>query len=102
MQGWASEQAPLIESGEGVWLTDTEGRRYIDGISSLWCNVHGHGHPDIDAAIRAQLDKVAHTTMLGLSHRPAEELARRLIEIAPRPFALERARGQLRRVFYSD
>ena len=62
----------VIESGDGVWLIDTAGRRYIDGVSSLWCNVHGHRHPRIDAAVREQLDRVAHTTMLGLSHRPAE------------------------------
>ncbi len=92
----------MIESGEGVWLTDSQGRRYIDGVSSLWCNVHGHRHPDVDRAVRAQLDRIAHTTTLGLSHPPAEELARRLIDIAPRPFALERGRCALSRVFYSD
>jgi len=102
MKGWKAEAAPMIESGEGVWLTDTEGRRYLDGTSSLWCNVHGHRHPEIDAAVRSQLDRVAHTTTLGLSHSPAEELARRLIQIAPRPFPLERGRGALSRVFYSD
>ena len=89
MRGWASEQAPQIESGDGVWLTDSTGRRYIDGISSLWCNVHGHRHPLIDAAVREQLDRVAHTTMLGLSHRPAERLADRLVELAPKPPAGE-------------
>ena len=93
MSGFESEGAPVIASGEGVWLTDTDGRRYIDGISSLWCNVHGHRHPRIDAAVRAQLGSVAHTTMLGLSHPGAEELARRLVELAP---------GGLSRVFYSD
>jgi adenosylmethionine---8-amino-7-oxononanoate aminotransferase len=102
MTGWQAEDAPVIESGEGVWLTDTRGRRYIDGVSSLWCNVHGHRHPDVDGAVRAQLDRIAHTTTLGLSHPPAEELARRLIDIAPKPFALERGRGALSRVFYSD
>jgi len=93
MRGWATEQAPVIESGDGVWLTDRDGRRYIDGISSLWCNVHGHSHPVIDGAIKDQLERVAHTTMLGLSHGPAEELARRLVELAP---------DGLARVFYSD
>ncbi len=101
MRGWASEQAPQIESGDGVWLTDSTGRRYIDGISSLWCNVHGHRHPLIDAAVRDQLDRVAHSTMLGLSHRPAEQLADRLVELAPKPAAAE-ARPPLSRVFYSD
>ncbi len=74
-------------------LIDTEGRSYIDGVSSLWCNVHGHAHPRIDAAVREQLGRVAHSTMLGLSHPPAIELARRLVEIAPEG---------LTRVFYSD
>ena len=93
MRGFEAEQAPVIESGDGVWLVDTAGRRYIDGISSLWCNVHGHRHPAIDAAVRAQLDRVAHTTMLGLSHPAAVELGRRLLDVAP---------PGLSRVFYSD
>jgi adenosylmethionine-8-amino-7-oxononanoate aminotransferase len=100
MRGWAEDGAPSIEAADGVWLTDTDGRRYIDGVSSLWCNVHGHRHPRIDAAIRAQLDRVAHTTMLGLSHPGAEELARRLAAIAPG--AREGEPGPLTRVFYSD
>ncbi len=100
MRGFEDEPAPSIESAEGVWLVDTDGRRYIDGVSSLWCNVHGHGHPHIDAAVRDQLDRVAHTTMLGLSHPGAEELARRLVAIAPGARA-GRA-GPLSRVFYSD
>ena len=83
----------MIERGEGAFLFDTEGRRYIDGTASLWCNVHGHQHPAIDAAVRDQLDRVAHSTMLGLSHPGATELAARLVEIAP---------AGLRRVFYSD
>ena len=65
----------IIERAEGTTLYDTDGNAYIDGVSSLWCNVHGHRHHAIDAAIRAQLDRVAHSTMLGLSHRPAIELA---------------------------
>jgi adenosylmethionine-8-amino-7-oxononanoate aminotransferase len=97
MKGWAVEDAPAIESAEGAWLVDRAGRRYVDGVSSLWCNVHGHRHPRLDAAVRAQLDRVAHTTLLGLSHPPAEDLARRLVEIAPR------GRGApLTRVFFSD
>jgi adenosylmethionine---8-amino-7-oxononanoate aminotransferase len=92
-RGWEREEQLIIQSAEGTDLIDVEGRRYIDGVSSLWCNVHGHRHPRIDAAVRDQLDNVAHTTMLGLSHPPAIELARRLVEIAPRG---------LSRVFYSD
>jgi adenosylmethionine-8-amino-7-oxononanoate aminotransferase len=92
-QGWSEETPLMIERGEGVYLYDVDGNRYIDGTSSLWCNVHGHHHPDLDAAARAQFDKVAHSTMLGLSHPGATELAARLIEIAP---------AGLQRVFYSD
>jgi adenosylmethionine---8-amino-7-oxononanoate aminotransferase len=92
-QGWSEETPLMIERGEGVYLYDVEGNRYIDGTSSLWCNVHGHHHPVLDAAAKAQFDKVAHSTMLGLSHPGATELAERLIEIAPEG---------LQRVFYSD
>ncbi len=92
-QGWSEETPLMIERGEGVYLFDTEGRRYIDGTASLWCNVHGHRHPVVDAAIHAQVDRVSHSTMLGLSHPGATELAGRLVEIAP---------PGLTRVFYSD
>jgi len=90
---WASYDPIVIESAEGFWLTDTTGKRYLDGVSSLWCNVHGHGHPAIRKALHAQLDRLQHSTMLGLSHVPAIELAARLVELTPAP---------LTRVFYSD
>lgn len=93
MLAFREEGVPIIESAEGFHLTDVEGRRYLDGISSLWCNVHGHRVPEIDQAIRNQLDRVAHTTLLGLSSRPSIELARRLVELAPEG---------LTKVFYSD
>ena len=92
-QGWSEEEPLMIERGEGSYLYDVEGRRYLDGTAALWCNVHGHRHPAIDAAVREQLDRVAHTTMLGLSHPGATELAARLVDIAP---------AALSRVFYSD
>jgi len=92
-QGWVEEDPLIVDRAEGTDLIDVQGRRYIDGVSSLWCNVHGHGHPRIDAAVRDQLDLVAHSTMLGLSHRPGIELAQRLVELAP---------PGLTRVFYSD
>jgi adenosylmethionine-8-amino-7-oxononanoate aminotransferase len=95
-QGWSAEDAPIIERGEGCFLYDTDGNAYIDGVASLWCTVHGHCHPAIDAAVRAQLDRVAHTTMLGLSHPPAIELAQKLLAVAPR------GDRELTRVFYSD
>jgi adenosylmethionine-8-amino-7-oxononanoate aminotransferase len=92
-RGWVQEAPVLIERAEGCTLYDTDGNAYIDGVSSLWCTVHGHRHPAIDAAVRAQLDRVAHSTMLGLSHPPAVQLAERLVSIAP---------AGLTRVFYSD
>jgi adenosylmethionine-8-amino-7-oxononanoate aminotransferase len=92
-QGWSEEEPLLIERAQGSHLFDRDGSRYIDGTSSLWCNVHGHRHPVIDRAVRDQLGRVAHSTMLGLSHPGAAELASRLIEIAPHG---------LSRVFYSD
>jgi adenosylmethionine---8-amino-7-oxononanoate aminotransferase len=92
-RGWAAEPPLVVERAEGTDLIDADGRRYIDGVSSLWCNLHGHRHRRIDAAVRAQLDRVAHSTMLGLTHGPAVELARRLVDLAP---------PGLSRVFYSD
>jgi adenosylmethionine-8-amino-7-oxononanoate aminotransferase len=88
-----SDPVLVIERGQGCHLFDTDGRAYLDGVSSLWCNVHGHGHPALDQAIRDQLERIAHSTMLGLSHPPAIALAQRLTAIAPEP---------LTRVFYSD
>ena len=83
----------MIERAEGTDLIDAEGNRYIDGVSSLWCNVHGHRHPLIDQAVHDQLERVAHSTMLGLTHRSAAELAARLVDLTP---------PGLNRVFYSD
>jgi adenosylmethionine-8-amino-7-oxononanoate aminotransferase len=90
---WCQEEPLVIERAEGTDLIDTEGRRYIDGVSSLWCNVHGHRHPLIDSAVGEQLERMAHSTMLGLTHRGAAELAERLVELAP---------PGLSRVFYSE
>jgi adenosylmethionine-8-amino-7-oxononanoate aminotransferase len=90
---WHASEPLVIDRGEGCYLYDTEGRRYLDGVSSLWCNVHGHRHPVLDAALRAQLDRIAHTTLLGATHPSAIELAHRLVELAP---------PGLTRVFFSD
>jgi adenosylmethionine-8-amino-7-oxononanoate aminotransferase len=92
-QAWVEEEPLMIEAGAGSHLVADDGRRYIDGVSSLWCTVHGHGHEGIDAAVAAQLERVAHTTMLGLAHPGAAELAGRLVELAP---------PGLSRVFYSE
>ncbi len=93
MQEWMGEYPLIIERGEGHYLIDVQGRRYLDGVSSLWCNVHGHRKKELDGALKEQIDKIAHSTFLGLSHPPAIELAEKLIEIAPKG---------LKRVFYSD
>jgi adenosylmethionine-8-amino-7-oxononanoate aminotransferase len=83
----------LIERAQGCTLIDVEGRRYLDGVSSLWCNVHGHRHPHIDAAVRAQLERVAHVTSLGLSNPTTIRLAKKLVDVAPEG---------LNHVFFSD
>jgi adenosylmethionine---8-amino-7-oxononanoate aminotransferase len=93
MQGWMEDDPLIIERAEGCELIDTDGHRYLDGVSSLWVNVHGHGHATIDAAIVEQLGRMAHSTFLGLSHPPAIELAARLAALAP---------GRLERVFFSE
>lgn len=88
------DEAPLIiESGRGMKLTDTEGNSYWDGFSSVWLNVHGHQKPELDEAIRRQLGKIAHSTLLGMTNVPATELAEKLVQAAP---------DSLSRVFYSD
>lgn len=90
---WAAAEPLIVDRAEGVYLYDIHGRRFLDGVGSLWCNVHGHHHPALDAALHEQLDRVAHSTLLGASHAPAIELAKRLTERAPRG---------LNRVFFSD
>ncbi len=93
MQAWFEEDPVVIVRGDGNELVDDGGRRYLDGVSSLWCNVHGHNHPEMNAAITAQLGQIAHTTLLGLTNVPAVRLAERLVDLAP---------SGLTRVFYSD
>jgi adenosylmethionine-8-amino-7-oxononanoate aminotransferase len=83
----------VIARGEGNYLVDADGKRYLDGVSSLWCNVHGHSHPRLDRALRDQAAKLQHSTFLGLTHEPGIRLAADLIAVAPRG---------LTRVFYSD
>jgi adenosylmethionine-8-amino-7-oxononanoate aminotransferase len=93
MLAYREEGAPIITGGDGFDLIDTDGHRYLDGISSLWCNVHGHRVPEIDDAIRAQLDRIGHSTLLGLSNEPSIELAKQLVDRTP---------AGLNKVFYSD
>jgi adenosylmethionine-8-amino-7-oxononanoate aminotransferase len=90
---WGAREPIIIRSAKGVWLTDTRGRRFMDGVSSLWVNVWGHNHPVLNKAVQKQLSKIAHSTFLGLTHEPAIRLAKKLTEIAPQG---------LSRVFYSD
>ncbi len=93
MQEWNDDDPLVIERASGSYLIDTNGREYLDGVASLWVNVHGHCRPEINAAIEAQLKKVAHTTLLGLASPPSVQLAERLVALAP---------GRLSKVFYSD
>jgi len=93
MAEWLQEPPLVIDRAEGNELVDLQGRRYLDGVSSLWVNVHGHAHPAINAAIADQLAKVAHTTLLGLASTPSILLAEKLVALAP---------PGLTRVFFSD
>jgi adenosylmethionine-8-amino-7-oxononanoate aminotransferase len=93
MREWQSADSLVIERAEGNYLIDTEGNRYLDGVSSLWVNIHGHRKKEIDEAIILQLGKVGHSTLLGLAGVPSIELAERLVSITP---------VGLDRVFYSD
>ena len=89
-----AEYEPLIiERAEGCWLIDIDGREYLDGASSMWCNVHGHNHPRINAAIREQLDRVSHCTALGMGCDTTVKLAKRLADVAP---------GNLEHVFFAS
>lgn len=83
----------IIERAEGPWLFDIDGQRYLDGVSSLWCNVHGHRHPRIDQAIAEQMTRVAHVTSLGMSNPTTIALARRLVDLTP---------SSLQKVFFSS
>lgn len=93
MRSWTQEKILIIEEGTGCCLKDVEGNWYLDGVSSLWTNVHGHRKDKLDRALKEQVDRVAHSTLLGLANVPSILLAKRLIEIAP---------PGLTRVFYSD
>jgi adenosylmethionine-8-amino-7-oxononanoate aminotransferase len=93
MKEYLDEKPMIIECGEGSYLKDIEGNRYLDGVSSLWVNIHGHRRREIDQAIIEQIHKISHSTLLGLSNIPAIELAKKLVEVTP---------PGLDKVFYSD
>jgi adenosylmethionine---8-amino-7-oxononanoate aminotransferase len=94
MRDWLEDEPMVLVRGRGAWLEDSGGNRYLDGNSSIWTNLHGHGHPRINEAIRTQLDRVAHTSFLGYTHPPATELAAELVELVQG--------SGLEKVFYSD
>ena len=93
MKDYLADEPVVIERGEGVKLVDANGVEYYDGNSSLWVNVHGHNRPELNEALAAQLERVAHSTLLGMANVPALELAERLVELTP---------PRLGKVFYSD
>jgi adenosylmethionine---8-amino-7-oxononanoate aminotransferase len=105
MQTWLEplpgDEPVIIDHANGCWLFDTRGRKYLDAVSSLWVNVHGHHRAEIDSAIRLQLEHVAHTTLLGLASPPSIELAAELVARAPRA-GLPPGENGLTKVFYSD
>ena len=96
MRDWcAPEHEPLmLTEGRGCWLFDQHGNKYLDGNASIWTNIHGHNHPKINAAIKAQLDRVAHTSFLGFTNPPAAQLAHELVSLFPE--------NTLNKVFFSD
>ncbi len=93
MQEHVKNKPLIITEGNGILLKDIDGNEYIDGVSSMWCNLLGHRNTRIDNAIKEQLDKVAHTTLLGPTSVPATTLAKELVEIAPEGIS---------KVFFSD
>ena len=93
MRDWLEQEPLIIDRAKGSYLIDTDGNKYLDGVSSLWVNVHGHAQKNIDQAIKAQVNKLSHSTLLGLSNTPSVELAKELVRIAPKG---------LEKVFYSD
>jgi adenosylmethionine-8-amino-7-oxononanoate aminotransferase len=99
MVEYAQHEPLIIERAEGCWLIDVHGRRYLDGVASIWCNIFGHRRPEIDQAVHEQLQRVAHSTLLGISHVPAIRLARKLVELAE---PLAKFGEPLTHVFFSD
>ncbi len=93
MQEYASLPQLHVDRGEGCWIWDTEGNRYLDANASIWTNAHGHNDPEINAALKAQIDKIAHSTYLGLSHPLGAALGKKLADISP---------GALSRAIFSD
>ena len=93
MSEWEADDPIVIERGEGSWLIDTDGNRYLDGVASMWTNVHGHCRKELNEALKAQVDRLEHSTLLGLAGEQSILLAERLVAITPEG---------LDKVFYSD
>lgn len=93
MKEWIEDDIIIITHGKGNYIYDIDGNRYLDGVSSIWCNLHGHTHRKINRALKEQIDKISHSTLLGLSNVPSILLAEKLVEILPKG---------LTKVFYSD
>ncbi len=93
MSEWEAEPPIVMERGEGSWLVDTDGNRYLDGVASMWTNVHGHCRRELNEALKAQVEKLEHSTLLGLASEQSILLARQLVAITP---------DGLEKVFYSD
>lgn len=100
MKDWVNEKPLIISEGKDCFIKDIYGKWYLDGVSSLWVNIHGHRRKEIDEAIKNQLDRIAHSTMLGLSNVPAIKLAERLLQIVNSSLSMRHS--ALSRVFYSD
>ena len=100
MRDWMASEPLVIARGDGATLEDDRGRRYLDANSSIWTNLHGHNHPDINAALKAQLGKIAHSSALGLANEPAPFLAKRLVQAANE--ARTPTEPELSKVFFSD
>jgi adenosylmethionine-8-amino-7-oxononanoate aminotransferase len=98
---WADDRPLVIDRAEGMYLVDSDGARYLDGVSSLWVNVHGHAVPEIDDAIRAQLGRLGHSTFLGLTHEPGIQLAEKLLATAPGVPGGSGTHPRATRVFYA-
>ena len=83
MRDWDREEQIIITRGEGSWLIDSEGNRYLDGVASMWTNVHGHCRKELNEALKTQVDRLEHSTLLGLASEQSIILAHRLAEILP-------------------
>ncbi len=110
MKDWFGERPVIISEGRDCFIKDIYGRWYLDGVSSMWVNIHGHRKKEIDDAIKEQIDNISHSTMLGLSNVPAIKLAEKLVKLVntPSPALAQRSgagqtlNSELSKVFYSD